>query len=262
MNRRHVLASAGCCGFVPLLWFAGRRPRRSVELRYWLSERAGTYEVRDRVRGYLEAALEPAYDAVDVTFGGTVAVETEDGYAVTNSGEWPKRVVTGYASDEVEPVGDVNLLVTDGPMHDAPTGAGMTHFASVGGASKLERVPPRDELDAVVPYTTDLANMHVLVHEVGHAFGLEHDHGTITRVDGATVASPMVSTYAWTGDAATFGGQAGCGKGDSGTDGDPDPDPDLDHGSDPETTGIRYLSFDFSACARTALRDYRGGVLP
>lgn len=251
MNRRQVLAGACGCGSIGGLWYVLRPPRRTVEIRFWRSPRAASHDgVGEQIVAYLEAAFSPIYDEVEVTDGGVVSTSTEHGYGVMRSGEWPRRIADGFVSEHgIDPVADVNLLVTDGPMTHAPSGAGIPHLASVGGARYLTGVPPREDLDDVVPYRTPERVMQVLLHEVGHALGLNHEHGTITSVDGMTIASPMVSTYAWATDPVSrrqF---------------------DAEHSScgtlyPEDRSGERHLSFAFSGCESAALRDYRGGLNP
>lgn len=245
MKRRRLLARCGAAGCLPALWFIQRPPRRSIEIRYWLSQRGAAYDVHERIPEYVTTALFPIFETVNVSFGGVVDVQTEHGYDVTASGEWPRLVAEGHLrSTAVDPVRDVNLLLTDGSMRHAPTGVAAYHLASVGGARHLEGVPPRERVDDVVPYERALLVMQILIHEIGHVLGLAHDHGSIERIDGAIVASPMVSSYAWMDDTDQFDGvECACGT------------------VYPDTSeGDRYLSFVFSDCAMEKLRAYRGGI--
>ena len=245
MKRRRLLAGLGGCS-IPVLLYANRPPRQAIEVRYWLSTHAAAYDVYERIEEYLEAALDPVYDEVDLSFGGAVPVENEHGHGVTMSGEWPRLLLAGYGgAGDVEPAADVNLLVTDGPMRAAPTGVAISNIASVGGGRYLERIPPRDDVD-VEPYETSLRVMQVVIHEVGHVLGLKHEHGSITEVEDGTVASPMVSSYAWMSETPHFDDRrSACGE-----------------RYPRERDGARYLSFDFSDCAQTVLRKYRGRLRP
>lgn len=226
--------------------YATRQPRRSVEIRYWVSPKGSQYDIHDPIVEYVTRALSPAFDRIEISFGGIVPVRTEDGYLVTRSGEWARHVLgSSTLPGGIETVEDVNLLVTDGSMRNAPTGVAVHNFASVGGARLLERTPERDAIGTVVPYTPGLLSMQVLLHEIGHLLGLAHDHGAIEAVDGGTSASPMVSGYAWMDETDQFAGDVcACG------------------GLFPEDRGgTRYLSFAFSDCSLAELRNYRGGLV-
>lgn len=244
MKRRAFLGTVGSLGSLGVLGYASRSPVETLEIRFWLSEQAGTYDgVADRIREYLELAFDLEFWTLEVSCGGTVPVSTEDGANVTVYGEWPSHVVSGFFDrGEITPAADVNLLVTDGQMRSAPTGYGIPHIASVGGArhiAKLEPVELDDRYD-VVPYRTPERVMQVIVHEAGHTLGLDHDHGVAFRKGDAVVASPMLSSYAW------------------------DPEYEGDHSSCgtvyPETDHLgRKLTFSFSTCAQRQLEEYQGG---
>lgn len=241
MNRRAFVGAIGALGSLGVLGYTSRPPVETIEVRFWLSERAGTYDrVADRVAASLRMALDFEFWSVDVSFGGTLSVSREDGAAVTVGGEWPAAVVAGLAGrGHVDPVGDVNLLVTDGQMREAPTGYGIPHVASVGGARFLAELDPVAELDEIVPYRTPERVAQILVHEAGHALGLDHSHGAAFRRGDAVVATPMLSAYAW--DRTYAGADTVCGV-------------------TPETDGLeRRLTFAFSPCARRSLERYRGG---
>lgn len=111
-------------------------------------------------------------------------------------------VAGGLGQRDLEPVADVNVLVTDGRMEVAPTGYGVSHIASVGGARHIAALEPFEEslVDGtrwIVPNTAPTRTMQVLVHEIGHALGLDHEHGVAIRTDDAVTAMPMLSSYAW-----------------------------------------------------------------
>ncbi|MFP8952630.1 peptidase M10A and M12B matrixin and adamalysin [Natrialbaceae archaeon A-arb3/5] len=255
MNRRVVLGSIGSVISLGTLAYATRDPVDTLEVRVWLSERAARYDaVEERVREYLSRSFDFEFWTADVSFGGTVSVSTEDGARVTSGGEWPVAVTSGAVGRaDIEPAADVNLLVTDGQMKHAPTGYGLPHVASVGGARYIDRLGPYDEVVAsgpsgdvdrrLVPLETPTRTMQVLLHEVGHALGLSHDHGVAFRYDGAVVATPMISTYAF--DTEYEVDRSRCGTSF--------PDP---------RERKRRLSLAFSGCARRELQTYSGGVRP
>ncbi|WP_254768756.1 peptidase M10A and M12B matrixin and adamalysin [Salinilacihabitans rarus] len=243
MKRRTLLGAAGTLASLGTLGYATRDPVDRLEIRYWLSERAATYDsVAARVGEYLRLAFDLAAPSLDLSYGGVVDVSTEDGAAVTRGGEWPARVAAGVAGGGVRPASDVNLLVTDGQISTAPTGYGVPHVASVGGARHVDALDPADPERIVLPYDDPNRAIQVLVHEVGHALGLRHGHGVAYRRDGAVVATPMLSAYAW----------------------DPDYERDRSTCGDvyPPLDGERALSLEFSACARRHLERYSGGLTP
>ncbi|RQG91707.1 peptidase M10A and M12B matrixin and adamalysin [Natrarchaeobius halalkaliphilus] len=255
MNRRHVLGALGTATSLGTLAYATRDPVDTLEIRLWLSERAATYgTARRRVLEYLGRLLDFEFWTVDVSLGGTISVSTEDGALVTSSGEWPLAVTSGTVGPgDIEPASDVNLLVTDGQMRRAPTGYGLPHVASVGGARYLDSLEPFDDLvgtgadgdveRSIVPVRTPTRTMQVLLHEIGHALGLHHDHGVAFRYGDAVVATPMISTYAF--DPTYDVDRSRCGTGFATLD---------DH--------ERRLSLAFSRCARRELRTYTGGIGP
>lgn len=244
MNRRTFLGAVGSLSSIGVLGYSTRAPVDDVEVRFWLSDDAAQYDVNpDRIREYLAFALDLEFWTADVSYGGVVSVDVEDGYDVTTRGEWPSKLVGGAVGrGPVRPASDVNLLITDGQMTTAPTGVGVPHVATVGGARYLRYLEPVTDRSAVVPYSGRDRVMQVVVHEVGHALGLDHRHGVTYREGDAVVATPMVSAYAW--DPA-YVGTAACG-------GNQSADPDAE----------KRLSYRFSACARDRLRRYSGGMTP
>ncbi|WP_455449352.1 peptidase M10A and M12B matrixin and adamalysin [Natrinema thermotolerans] len=249
MKRRVFLGAVGSMASLGTLAYTTRADDDALAVRIWLSERAGRYDgVADRVRAFLARTLALERRRVEPTVGGTVSVSTEDAARLTSRGEWPLALASGrLGRRDIDPVSGVNLLVTDGGMQDAPTGYGVPHVASVGGARHIGRLESVDDLlgdDWIVPVTTAARTMHVLLHEVGHALGLAHRHGIAVRSGDAIVTTPMLSSYAW----------------------DPefDPSPTRCGGAIPPTDGReRRLDFAFSACARQELAaDGRDGGRP
>ncbi|WP_436347920.1 peptidase M10A and M12B matrixin and adamalysin [Natronorubrum sp. FCH18a] len=254
MKRRVFLGTAGSLASVGTLAYATRDPVETLEIRVWLSDRAASYgAVIDRIHEYLERIFDLEYWSLDLSSGGVVDVSTENGATVTSGGEWPAALAAGAMDRrDLSPASDVNLLVTDGQMKEAPTGYGIPHAASVGGARHIAALDSFDdvlsspEADAdrwIVPNGPATRTMQVLVHEIGHAMGLQHDHGVAYRYGDAVVSTPMLGSYAWSSD--YDGDRSRCGMAY--------PDPaDLD----------RKLSLAFSPCARRELADYSGGYLP
>lgn len=241
MKRRAFLGAVGSVASLGTLAYTTRRTDDVLAIRIWLSERAGRYGgVGERIREYLAATLAFGDRRLEPTLGGTVSVSTEDAARLTSRGEWPLALAAGrLGRRDIDPVSDVNLLVTDGGMRDAPTGYGIPRVASVGGARYIDRLEPPEALfgdDRTVPATTAARTMHVLLHEVGHALGLTHRHGVAARSGDSIVATPMLSSYAW--------------------DPDFDPAPSRCGGAIPSARGReRRLRFAFSACARRELAD-------
>ncbi|QLG48597.1 peptidase M10A and M12B matrixin and adamalysin [Natrinema halophilum] len=247
MNRRAFFGTVGSAISLGTLAYTTRRSPETLSVRIWLSEQASTYDgVSDRIHDYLERMLDFEFWSLEFTVGGTVSVSTEDAARLMKRGEWPKAVAEGtLGRRDIEPVSDVNLLVTDGEMKVAPTGFGIPRIASVGGARHIAALESFEELVAdrdrdIVPNTTPARTIQVLVHEAGHALGLKHDHGVAFVYDGALIATPMLSSYAW--DPDYDGDRSRCGTA-------------IPAAADRE----RKLSLSFSSCARRALANHGSG---
>ena len=253
MKRRAFLGAVGSLTSVGTLAYTTREPVDTLEIRIWLSTDAAQYDgVGERIRDYLERIFDLEFWTLELSIAGTVDVSTEDGARVTTRGEWPLTLAANAVGRrQFVPDADVDLLVTDGQMERAPTGYGLPHVASVGGARHLAALEPFDDLLAgsaadadrwIVPNEPSARSMQVLVHEIGHALGLEHEHGVAYRYGDAIVATPMLSSYAWNGD--YDGERSICGR--------EYPEPS-DH--------RRTLSLAFSPCARRELAAYSGRVI-
>lgn len=252
LSRRSFLAAAGLVGGMGAL-SSGRRDGADPRIRFWLSPDAASYGDRLPIalRTYLEHAVSPVFDEVEISFGGVVDVSTEDGYGVFGGEDgWAERVTAGFLGrGGVRSVDGVNLLVTDGAMSTAPTGAALRGAATVGGARHLLGLPNVREITPVMPFSYPLWVMQVVIHECGHALGLAHDHGGIEIDADRVIVTPMVSSYAWADEelrARQFDYEySACGDryrsvGDR----------------------RRYLSLGFSSCATARLRCWNAGVLP
>lgn len=245
VKRRAFLGSAGIVGSVALVGQLSREPVEAIDVRFWRTEGVAASPVTAvRIAEYVDHALDLPFWSVDVSDGGVVSTHIEDGARVTSRGEWPAHLVVGSVRSEgVRPAGDVNVLVTDGELGNGPSGYGLPNVASIGGGSALADLPPIDAQPDAAPLTRPNFVAQVLVHEVGHALGLEHGHGDAVREGDHLIASPMLSAYAWD-DEYTH---------DCGACGSCLPDP----------SGLdRRLSFTYSDCARRRLREYRGGLIP
>lgn len=241
-----MLFGAGAVLSLGAVGRAAQPPPETLAVKVWLTEEAATYPAcRDRAAEYLEQALATAGHDVALSYGDRPLRFEADDRRVERE-VWPRRVLKGVAGvDDVDPVRDVNLLVTAGTISGSTVGYAYDHIAAVPGAKYLAEMPPVEDVSPVVDYSVPAAVTQLLVHEAGHALGLDHSHGSVV-VDEATVtASPMVSGYAWTETEAS--------------------DEHL-HGSGcmEELPTVenrrRRLSMRFSACAEQVIGSYRGGL--
>ena len=239
MNRRSFLKACVHAGSLGALSRRLRPDDGSFDVRIWVTEAAAEHDVGARAKEYVELAFGTVRDDLSVTLGGTVDVRREHGYRVMRDGEWPGLLAEGATGgSDVEPVDDVNVLLTDGPMHTSPTGVGAAHVAAVGGARYIAEMPPVADTAPVVPYTEPARVTQVLLHECGHAIGLSHDDGSVYTRGDAAIATPMISSYAWSEGYDPADGACG-------TVGDVDAE-------------RRLLSFLFSGCAAEAVGAYDG----
>lgn len=251
MNRRRFLAGTGLVGSLGLAVASRVDVERPLSVRVWLSERAAAHDgVGSCVSGYLERALGGALDRVAVAVADRpIALDAEDGAGLMEV-DWPRMVIAGaIRSGPVRPTADVNLLVTDGDPSGTPAGYGMHRIATVGGARLLAAMPPAEETPPVVPYSAPAAITQLLLHECGHALGLDHRHGFATIREGVLVASPMVGGYAWA-DADVKRRHLPW---------------ETNRCGEPIQSGVnrrRALSLEYGPCAGRAIRRHRPGVLP
>ena len=251
MNRRQFLAATGLVGSLGLVGAGRGSGERGLSAVVWFSERAAGYDgVESRATGYLGAALRAVRDDVQVDVGDRpIPLDEEDGTRLMEV-EWPKMVLSGVAGrGPVDRTGDLNLLVTDGDPSASPAGYGMRGIATVCGARPLASMPPAERTPPVVPYSAPAVITQLLLHECGHALGLEHAHGRLTNEGNAAVVSPMVGGYAWA-------------------------DEDLRRRQLPDDANVcgepiggvvnrrPLLGLEYGPCARAALERFRPGVLP
>ncbi|MFP9192249.1 peptidase M10A and M12B matrixin and adamalysin [Natronosalvus vescus] len=245
MKRRAFIAGVGSVGTLGGIRYATRDPVTELEVGFWMSEGAAQYDtVVDRVTEYLELALGLDFWTVTITYGGTIPVESEDGVRPVRRGRWPAQVAMGaMGPGSLESAVDANVLVTDGQMRQAPTGIAIPHVASVGGARYIDQLDPPSETPDPDAYSLPSLSIQVLIHEIGHTLGLRHGHGTVYQTDEGTVATPMVSAYAWDSSFETT--ESLCGD-----------------SYETQPVSPRLLTYQFSSCARERLAEYSGGVRP
>lgn len=199
MKRRAFLGGLGAALSVGALGREFGDVGDELVVRVWFSEAAAEHEaLGPRVRGYLRAALAPAFGSVRVELAEpTVGLPSEGGRGVL-ARRWPRLVAEGAARvRDIDPVTGVNLLVTDGDPTNQPAGYARPRVAASTGAEQVAGMPPVAELPRAVPYSVETAATQLLLHESGHALGVGHDHGDARVRNGAVVASPMVGSYLW-----------------------------------------------------------------
>lgn len=191
--------AAGFAGSLGLLGVGSGGSQPTLDVSVWASEDAAEYpDLHGRVLDLLEPAFAEAGVEADVTSGHRPIDLDEEGGPGLLAETWPRLVLSGaLRQGPVQPVGDVNLLVTDGDPHAEPPGYGMRGIAAVTGARYLASLPESIRATGVTDYTVRGAVAQLLLHEVGHALGLKHTHGAVSVDGDAVIASPMVSAYAW-----------------------------------------------------------------
>lgn len=198
VGRRDLLAGiGGGLGALGVLGAGLRVDEGDVAI--WLSEAATDYaDLPDRILDVLEPAFaEAGLDATVSVRSRPVPLAAEQGATLMRE-QWPLLVARGYLrSGPVRPPGRVNVLVTDGDPGSDPAGYGMWRVAAVTGAGSLADLPETVRETAVVDYSVPSAVAQLLLHECGHALGLEHEHGEVRHRGDGAVASPMVGGYAW-----------------------------------------------------------------
>lgn len=250
MTRRAVLLGVG--GLASLGLIGTVRPCHDPRsIRLWASERASTYPaVLELAADLVSVALDAAGVAATVTIDETPVALASDDDERSRRVTWPRLVLGGALGvGRIDPVRDVNLLVTDGDATGPTAGYAIPRIAALAGARHLVDLPPADRRRPVIEHTVPAMIAQLLLHECGHALGLEHDHGTISHDGGTAIVSPMVSGYAW----ATASVRRRQLPGSANACGEP---------LQPVTDQVRRLSLRYSDCAATALRQHCRGRRP
>lgn len=244
MRRRDALLGIGLLATHGLAGVLDPPVDRRIEVGIWETPAAADRpRARERAVAYLRRALTEAGRDVAVTCADAVVSFDVDDRTVEREA-WPRRVLEGVAGrGPVEPVADVNLLLTDGSVARTTAGYAYEHVATVPGARYLAEMPPPNEVGGVVDYAAPAAVAQLVLHEVGHALGLHHRHGAVDVTETAVTASPMVSGYAWAHGEPRQGRPSDRGCGDRWP---------------VAAERRRRLSLSYAPCAVEALRAYRG----
>lgn len=250
MKRRKFLFAAGIAGSLSMTRGWARPSGRALDVKVWFHDEAAGYpDIGDRVSGFVRRAFESAGRDVTVAFGRSPVALDGDRWTLMRQ-LWPRLVLSGVVgAGPVDPARDVNLLVTDHAVNGDWAGYATSNIAAVGGARHLAAMPPAEQSPAVVDHTVPAVVCQLLLHECGHALGLEHRHGTLAVQGDTAIASPMVGTYPWADDSVRrrqFASErSACG----------DPYPAV--GSEQRRLALRY-----GDCARRELERYSSGLLP
>lgn len=222
------------------------QPKRSLSIKIWVTEGAASHSgCRTLAAAYLKRALRPTGHDLQISYGETPQSFSATGHVIGRTA-WPKRVLEGFAGQSpINPVRDVNLLLTDGSVSGSTAGFAYVHIATVPGAKFLAEMQASESSETIYDYSAPAAVTQLLVHEVGHALGLDHDHGSVTVDESSVTASPMVSGYAWAPERTRHHHWDGRACGGS-----------LESVGDRK----RRLSMRFSTCAEAAIRSYRAGL--